>query len=197
MVIFNVIHKVMAMLTPGTGSGGPARQPALRLLGRPVCVSAFRKLLGLGWKRFQRLQTAQKKGQPCPVDGRFIRRTRLNLIGGKQKDKRAVVVAYLEELLQTIAEPMPEAWKDQDVPREMAMRRPKGHRPMKQVAKQAAKDKDRSGMRLLPPGSYSDYLRLLNETLDRSSHVTLKTFNSEPCMKRIFFLGVLCVKVFE
>ena len=69
----------------------------------------------------------------------------------------ASVVEFLEELLQTVSEPMPEAWKKQvDVPKEMRLRKLKGRKPMRLVAQRASQGKDTSGKRLLPPGTFSE-----------------------------------------
>ena len=172
----------------GNSSGG--RRGSLRLLGRPVCQVAFRRLLGLGSTRMQTLQAAVRKKQPCPIDGRYMRRTRLNLISRKQKHKRETVVDFLEKLLQTLSEPMPEVQgpaKDETLPSDMKFRRPRGKRPLPQVSREMCKLKDVAGMRLLPPGKFSDYLRLLNSELPADGQITMKTFSSVllPCISSI------------
>ena len=157
---------------------GPGRGRSLSLLGKPCCLSAFRKLPGLGAGRVARLTAAVKQGQPCPVDGRFLTRSKLNLVSKKTSKKRAIVVGVLEEMLSSISEPQPEAWRKQEgIPKELQMRKPRGRRPMRALVQRG---QDRSRMRLLPPGSYSDYLRLLNARLEPEEKVSLKTFNAEP-----------------
>ena len=173
--------------------GGSGR-PIYHLVGKPICARGFQKLLGLGSGRFDGLKKALKNGWEAPWDGRFVQRTRLNLISKKHASKRASVVEFLEELLQTVSEPMPEAWKKQvDVPKEMRLRKPKGRKPMRLVAQRASQGKDTSGMRLLPPGTFSEYLHLLNSRLTFEERVTLKTFNSVPSHESIFWLFFICV----
>ena len=156
-------------------------RPALQLLGQPVCQTAFRKLLGLGSTRMQTLQSAQRQGRPCPIDGRYVQRTRLNFISKKLKYKREIVASFLEKLLQTISEPMPETQgrPGDNIPQELQFRRPRGKRPLPQVSRQQCKLKDVANMRLLPPGKFSDYLKLLNSELPADGQVTMKTFSSE------------------
>ena len=96
------------------GQRGPGRGRSLSLLGKPCCLSAFRKLLGVGSGRICRLTAAVKQGQPCPLDGRFLTRSKLNLVSLKAAKKRAIVVGFLEEMLQSISEPQPEAWRKQE-----------------------------------------------------------------------------------
>ena len=164
------------------GSESELSRTELRLLGKPVCQVAFRKLVGLGSTRMQTLQAAQRRGQPCPLDGRYVQRTRLNLVSQKVKRKREAVVNFLEKLVQTISEPMPETQgklQDESIPKEMRFRRPRGKRPLPTVSRKQCKMKDVSSMRLLPPGTFSDYLRLMNSELPAADQVTMKTFCSE------------------
>ena len=158
----------------------PARRSSLKMLGQPVCETAFRRLLGVGSGRLLTLQTAARKNQPCPIDGRYVQRTRLNLVSEKVRRKREVVVEFLEKLAQTLSEPMPEVQgpKDASLPEDMKFRRPRGKRPLPQVSRQLCKLKDVSSMRLLPPGKFSDYLKLLNAELPADGQVTMKTFSS-------------------
>ena len=160
------------------GQCGPGRGRSLCLLGELCCLNAFRKLLGLGSTRVAKLAGALKQGLTCPRDGRFLTRAKLNLVSKKLAKKRAIVVGFLEEMLQCISEPQPEAWRKQEgVPKDLQMRKPRGRRPMRALA---ARGQDRSQMRLLPPGSYSDYLKLLNARLEPEKQVSLKTFNAAP-----------------
>ena len=171
------------------GQRGPGRGRSLSLLGKPCCLSPFRKLLGVGSGRICRLTAAVKQGQPCPLDGRFLTRSKLNLVSLKAAKKRAI----LEEMLQSISEPQPEAWRKQEgIPKELQMRKPRGRRPMRTLVQRG---QDRSQMRLLPPGSYSDYLRLLNARLEPAEKVSLKTFNADPHSVKgvkllVLFLGL-------
>ena len=156
----------------------------LRLLGEAVCAGAFQRLLGLGTGRWRKLAGAMRKGTPLERDGRFLTRTKLCLISKKHSQKAAVITEFLEEMLQTISEPMPEAWRKpaaDSVPRELQLRRPRGRRPMRSIfqpKKNAAPAT--APMRLLPPGTYSDYLRMLNDRLAPGQRISLKTFNKVP-----------------
>ena len=161
---------------------GPGRGRSLQLLEKSVCVSAFRKLLGLGSSRVAKLRKAARQGQPCPLDGRFLTRAKTGLAAKRGFQKRAIIAEFLEELLQTISEPTPENWRKQEgIPQELQLRKPKGRKPMRQVASASSRAKDKSNMRLLPPGTFSDYLKLLNARLEPEQKVSLKLFNADPC----------------
>ena len=69
---------------------------------------------------------------------------------------------------------------DANLPDEMKFRSPRGKRPLPQLSRQQCKLKDVSSMRLLPPGTFSDYLKLLNCELPADGQVTMKTFSSAP-----------------
>ena len=175
------------------------------LLGKFVCQNAFRRLLQIGSGRYTRLRKCAQSGQAPPLDGRRVRKPLLC----KKADsvqKRALVVEYLTELYHQVSEPMPEAnqalqkLKDDAMAagslqvcssesvtqsnnnktarKSLCFRRNRGRRP--KLAGQVHRGKDQSQMRLLPPGSYTDYLMLL-----RARHpeikLTLKLFVKVPC----------------
>ena len=152
------------------------------LLGNPVCQRAFRKLLGIGSGRFTRLKKSVAAGmEMAPLDGRRIERTKRHNTP-KNVSKRAIVYDFLEELRNSISEPLPEANQSrQDAAGGkkglMSFRRHRGRRPRSAAA--SSRGGDRSSMRLLPPGTFSDYLRVL-QSRHPNTKFSLKLFNKVP-----------------
>ena len=170
------------------------------LLGKFVCQNAFRRLLQIGSGRYTRLRKCALSGEAPPLDGRRMRKP-LICKNKASIQKRALMVEYLTELYHQVSEPMPEANQDLQKLKDAAMaagcasesaevqhiksarkavcfRRNRGRRP--KLAGQVHRGKDQSQMRLLPPGSYTDYLMML-----RARHpeikLTLKLFVKVPC----------------
>ena len=146
------------------------------ILKRPVCQQGFRKILGLGATRYSKLAKAIALGRPVPVDGR----SRPRKDDGSQPTsmrKRALVLEFLEELRQTVAEAMPEASGKRKASADgealhpsTKFRRLRGKKPgkWKRIATSSKTDKGATipeatepVMKLLPPGSFTDYFRLL------------------------------------
>ena len=168
------------------------------LLGRPVCQQAFRKLVGIGANGYARLKNAAVRGQDAPLDGRCVKKP--NLCTHKiSVHKRSLIVGFLDELYQTVSEPMPEAnahyakkRKSDEVEADHGVepgdghmvlakhrfRRHRGRRP--NLVVRTNRGADRSQMRLLPPGSYSDYLKLLH-VKHPEEKICLKLFVKVPC----------------
>lgn len=102
-----------------------------------------------------------------------------------------MIVEFLEELLQSMAEPMPEATGGGSLaPRHMAFRRTRGRRPrLAAVVHRAKKNDARSNnptkavLRFLPPGTFSDYLSLFKARYPEAHKVSLKLFNKVPCLE--------------
>ena len=148
------------------------------ILKRPVCQQGFRKILGVGATRYSKLTKSVALGQPAPLDGRSRPRQDDGSQPGSMR-KRALVLEFLEELRQTVAEAMPEASgkrkasaDGQDLHPSTKFRRLRGKKPgkWKRIATCSRSDKgpgpskpevSEPMMRLLPPGSFSDYFRLL------------------------------------
>lgn len=105
-----------------------------------------------------------------PVDGRFVAKTFTRL-----SQNHKLVFDFLEEIYHTISEPMPEVNERQNV-RQLAFRKRRGKRP--KVANQQSKmDKNaKVNMRLLPPGTFSDYLALLRAR-HPDKQISLKLFS--------------------
>eukprot|EP00435_Cladocopium_sp_Y103_P050310 s3758_g15.t1 len=173
------------------------------LLGKFVCQNACRRLLQIGSGRYTRLRKCAQSGQAAPLDGRRVRKKMIC----KHTDsvrKRALITEYLTELYHQVSEPMPEAnralqkLKDEAMAagslqvcptegeiqndnktarKSLCFRRNRGRRP--KLAGQVHRGKDQSQMRLLPPGTYTDYLTML-----RARHpemkLTLKLFVKAP-----------------
>ena len=120
---------------------------------------------------------------PVPRDGRFVGK---RFAFKKVHPHRALVLEFLEELYQQVAEVLPESHAAQQtvatddkqpLPRKMQFRRHRGRRP--KIACGQKVKADRARLRLLPPGSFSDYLNLLNARLD-NQRVSLKLFSRAP-----------------
>ena len=142
---------------------------SLSVLGRGVCMQAFCRLLGLGKGRICKLRKSLSEGV-VPVDGRFVVKTFTRL-----SQNHKLVYDFLEEIYHTISEPMPEVTERQNV-RQLAFRKRRGKRP--KVANQQNKmhKNDKINMRLLPPGTFSDYLALLRARHPEKK-ISLKLFS--------------------
>jgi hypothetical protein len=159
-------------------SSDSGKQFRQSLFGIPLCSSSFRRLIGLGQDRFQKLRKSVVEGLPVPRDGRFVaRKNSFNV----KSEKRQLCVEFLEEIYNTIAEVLPESHgkveKDEDpdkVTRPLSFRKHRGRRP--KIASKSRGQCDRKVLRLLPPGSFTDYLNLL-----RARHpgvtISLKLFS--------------------
>lgn len=157
--------------------GGERHQ--LSLFGLSCCAHTFRSLVGVGQCRFQKLCKAVAGNQPAPYDGRYVKRANRH---PKPCRNRQLIVEYLEELYATVAEPLPESHghmmhasdarptaarlladkKAKRKKRLQQFRKHRGRRP--KVVAQAARHTAASSsqcLRLLPPGSYTEYLNLL------------------------------------
>ena len=178
-----------------------AESGRLMLLGKSVCAAAWRRLLGIGSGRFEKLRKASTADEPPPVDGRFVTRKKL-----RASVKRARIVEFLEELYHTAAEPMPtlasrgaappEDTAEQAVSREqearpppggkkMLFRRSRGRRPKLFRRRDMRKRQKLNNqlLRMLPPGSFSEYRDLFHAKQAAKYpdpvKVTLKTFNND------------------
>ena len=89
-------------------AGDPTSKKKQMLLGRAVCQQAFRKLIGIGAGRYARLKAAAVQNKDAPLDGRCLKKKNQckNKISIR---KRSLIVGFLDELYQTVSEPMPEA----------------------------------------------------------------------------------------
>lgn len=165
------------------------------VLNRLVCQDACRRLLGVGASRYARLKRAAVTGAPVPLDGRCLKKPLLT----KNKasvTKRSMIASFLTELYHTLSEPMPEASQSlrqssadagaESVPRNMRFRRNRGRRP--RAAGLWHRGKDQTELRLLPPGSFNDYLSLLRARYPEEK-LSLKLFTK--VLKREILVGVV------
>lgn len=132
----------------------------------PVCCHAWRRLVGVGQSRFQKIKACVAQDLPIPRDGRFV--AKKNSFK-RNTAKRELCVEFLEEIYQTIAEVLPESHargrgdvkddKDDEIPRPLNFRKHRGRRP--KIASKSRGQCNRKLLRLLPPGSFTDYLNSL------------------------------------
>ena len=174
--------KVLALLK----EAGDQFRCAQKLLGRPVCQRAFRRLLGIGSMRYTRLKKAASEGlAQAPLDGRKVSKKNTFKSNTAYLRKRAIIVEFLEEMRNSISEPLPEANQNPKLLDEQKrsltlFRRHRGRRP--RGASQWSRGGDRSSLRLLPPGSFTDYLRLLQSRWP-DLKISLKLFTRVPCLQ--------------
>ena len=103
-------------------------------------------------------------------------------------ENRIIVHEFLEELYQTVSEPMPET-SEKGVVRQIAFRKRRGKKPRlaSRQRKMTKEDKAKHAMKYLPPGTFSDYLKLL-QARHPDKRISLKLFSSEPWMNRAPFV---------
>lgn len=168
----HIWHQVIDLLKESPTN----RRHSQGLYGKSVCANAFCKLIGIGHGRFHKLRLANKEGS-VPLDGRFVR----SLKSKPPSENRQIVHEYLEELYQCVAEPMPEV-SEPGVMRQMSFRRRRGKRPLLASRQGKLDKKGREHMKLLPPGTFSDYLQLLLVRYP-GRKISLKLFSSAPRLK--------------
>eukprot|EP00435_Cladocopium_sp_Y103_P031569 s4346_g8.t1 len=151
----------------------PEDRRTLSLVGQRMCQQAFRKLLALGSARFGRLWACVQKGTPVPMDGRFLKKKDSHR-SFAQTAHRQAIIEFLEEIYISLSEPMPEAKGPLRGNKRLAFQRRRGRRP--RLAAQLNRKGDTSQMRLLPPGTFSDYLMMLRAR-PGCEKVSLKLFN--------------------
>jgi len=145
--------------------GFQAEYGRLRLFGKRVCLGALSNLLGIGTKRLRRLRSAASAGEECPLDGR-LRKARPDYPRARLRgmsEKRALIFDFLTEMYIKNAEPAPEC--SSDAPRAVRFRNAcrRGKRPRREQKKDLAESWDAEtakSLRLLPAGTYTDYLKL-------------------------------------
>lgn len=109
-----------------------------------MCKIGFLRLLSLGKGRYLTLRRAATKGAAvCPLDGRFVPRA----LSKTPSPKQQFVFDYLDNLYHTVAEPLPDGYRNNKRPRTCGDRTDEP-------------DLDRTAIRQLPPGSFADYHRM-------------------------------------
>ena len=134
----------------------------LRYHGQPVCNRGYMKLRGIGKSRFRKLREAVKRGAKyCPYDGRFIAH------GPKQGQSlaREIVYDHLLQLYHESAETISDGLNS-------------NKRPRMGAQKCDAKSLNRSAIRHLPPGSFSEYHQLC-QVANPGVTISRKLFTSE------------------
>lgn len=138
----------------------------MKLLGRPLCGKAFRKVFHLGNHRFHWICKSVREGSiTCPMDLRSVP-TRLTRVKGP---KRATVFDFLQGLWNTTAEKLPDSSNNRKRPR---------HRHEPQPCYHAD-----SEAKQLPPGSFMDYFKMFQRKHPECS-VSYKFFTG--CWARDF-----------
>ena len=177
------------MLLPNHEEQRPFRHRH-RLLGKRVCRHAFRSLLGIGSARYMKLNQAARSGLPVPNDLRFV----TCKFSRRAHENRQLVTEFLAEIYHSISEPLPEnhggesevagqcakdpqADADQKPKPRLRFRKHRGRRP--RIVADAGRNKDKKNLRMLPPGTFSDYLNLLRNRYP-AKRISLKLFCKAP-----------------
>ena len=145
---------------------GEIRTGGFLLFGHRICLKAMARLIGIGSSRLMRLRKAFLAGETCPLDGRTKRAS----VDGKKVDrnqsyKRELIHDFLNELWVQVSEPMPEVNANhggrQQTNKALKFRSRKGKRPRRDKKRDDQLDEHGvQSLRLLPPGSYKEYLNL-------------------------------------
>lgn len=136
----------------------------MTLMGHRLCLRGLAKILGIGSSRLQRFRKAASEKGVCPLDGR-LRESGLKRKYRPQSHARQLIHDFLMDLYVKHSEPMPELHEHSggrlQTSKVLRIRVRKGKRPRRFVKRD---DKltpaTSSKLRLLAPGSYSDYYRL-------------------------------------
>lgn len=174
---FLVWWQVIRLLRPSAGANNESRK-SLHILDRNICQNAFCKLYGVGSDRFRKLWACAKNGIAAPMDGRAVRNAFKHSSGVKSMHRQKII-EFLQELYDTLSEPMPEAKGPVRGDRRLAFQRRRGRRP--RMAAQLHRKQDTPDMRLLPPGTFSDYLNML-KVREGCEKISLKLFTAAACM---------------
>lgn len=148
------------------------------LFGVQLCGHAFRRLVGLGQARYQKLVKCVKTGGAVPRDGRFV--ARKNTFK-KASPNRILIVEFLEEIYNTMAETLPESHghvpkPSGDVPlRPARFRKHRGRRP--KIMSEKRMKTDPNLLRFLPPGTFTDYLNILRARHPKNQKLGMKLFS--------------------
>ena len=175
------VFNIVALRDP-TSEGG--RAEGVNLYGHQLCIRGCAKLLGASAKKLFKYRKLAGAGQSCPLDGR-MRRAGPGSKPFKRPEARDAVFEFLTELYVKCAEPMPDLqFRDGQGERCQTSagprRRPrKGERPrIRQKRDPPLTDKHE--LRLLPPGTYTDYHRMFQAKWPHTK-ATLKLFCKAAC----------------
>lgn len=188
----------MVRILTETDISGASTRKQQQLLGRYVCQHAFRQLIGIGATRFQKLRSAALGQTSLPQDGRK-RPRRDDGTNSESVRKRGLVVDFLEELYNCVSEPMPEGNQTVDeaglhpgdkslyVMPQMKFRRNRGKMPGKKFREKQLKPLRGQPVRLLPPGSFTEYFGLLKAKFPQEKF-SLKLMCSAPRLSTLILM---------
>ena len=156
---------ILAQRDPASSVPPESQKGGLHLFRHRVCLQAMGALLGVGKGRVSRLRKAVAQGDDCPVDGRLQQMQHKVRFDQFHHKKRELIVDFLTHLYVKHSEPMPEVQTDprMQTNQKLRFRRARGKRPKRQKKRHDKLDEKASKeLRMLPPGSYSDYLKLFH-----------------------------------
>ena len=171
--VFNIVALRDPITVPGDIRDGG------NLLGHHLCVRGLAKILGVGAKKVFSYRKVAALGQPCPLDGRLAKAS-CQIKAPKKAHARQLIHDFLTEIYIKHSEPMPDVQGQHEgrfqTNKALRFRVRKGKRPRKikkrdtPLTENTAKE-----LRLLPPGNYTEYLRLF-EGKHPDCKVSLKLF---------------------
>ena len=191
------VFAILAGLDPSSEKP-PDASKKIYILGRPACLKGSSKLLGIGSGRVGRLRKGLMGDNPvCPSDARLRKAGRALAHPPKQTVKRQLIHEFLMELYIRHSEPMPEVAADHggraQTSKPLKFRRLKGKRPRKFTKRDAKLTETQAqALRLLPPGHYTDWLRLFHakhETCKVSLKLFCRVTQHHCCALFSFFFG--------
>ena len=197
---FAEIFSILGQRDAITDSASDRRATGLVLFQHNLCVHGMGKLLGIGSQRLEKLRAAAVRGEDCPMDGRVKEMNCRIRFGRLSSHKRELILDFLTYLYVKHSEPMPEVRTNptMQTDRKLQFRKVRGKRP-KQLKKRNDKLDEVTGkdLRMLPPGTYSDYLKLFKAKHPETqvsfklfTRVLWLTINRISCASH-FFLEVL------
>lgn len=186
---FHILGQRDPLTDPAADEQKPPK--GLRFFRQQVCFGGLAKLLGLGSGRARRLRSAALKREDCPLDGRLAK-TRPHGKIGLASYKRGLIFDFLTKIYLKHSEPAPECNSASKQPEEKVLQFRRACRRGKRPRREQKKDRsewnpDAAELRMLPPGTYKDYLRLFHSDHPDTS-VSFKLFTRVPCGKLTRFL---------
>lgn len=171
------------------GSGNSLEPQEVNLFGHGLCTRGLGKLLNVSARRLWKFRKAIRQKEPCPLDGR-LSKVSSGTKCPKKPNERELIFDFLTQLHQQCSEPMPEIVARAGAGGcQMTGSSRKGKRPRRKhkrdepLSVEGVKD-----LRLLPPGSYTDYYRMFRAK-NPECKVSFKLFTKATWLGRgILFL---------
>ena len=166
----------------------------MTLYGHPICIRGCGKILGVSAKKLFKYRQLARGGHSCPLDGR-TRRAGPGSKPFKRPEAREEIFQFLTELWVKCSEPMPDlkacSEKRCQTSSTPGCRARTGKRPrqLRKRDKPGLNQKTSHELRLLPPGSYSDYHRMF-VAKHPTAKISLKLFCRAP------WITIIVVEVF-